>query len=188
MSVMSDFDFIKLPNAFHACKTGKEFEHCLICEQSLHASGVYLIEKAFRKGEPLYEYALCSHCHRQLSESLSRQSRKAIEDYFVRHVDFELRQIEMMAVAPDRFEPWIAECIISRKPIAPDDEYQMIAVCLGDFLVLGPSPFAITGAAMEDLYELLSAQTREELDRFTRDYLGLPPEMLRGPVDTCVLL
>jgi hypothetical protein len=159
-----------------------------MCEQSLFSGGYYLIEKAYRNGETLYDYAMCSQCHEELLEKLSQQSREVVDNFFARHVDFELRDIEMNAIARGRYEPRVAECLVTGKTIVPGDEYQVFAACLGGHLVLSYAPYAITSAPLEELYEALSAHTRDELDGFTRDYLRLPPEMLRDPKNTLVLV
>jgi hypothetical protein len=185
---MANVKFVDLPEAFYSHETGERFEQCLICERSLTRGGLYLVEKAYRNGETLYDYAMCSRCHEELIESLSPQSRRTVDSFFERHVDFQLREIEMNAIAPDRYEPRVAECLITRKPIVPGDEYQVFAACFGEYLVLNFAPYAITSAPLEELYESLSAQTREELDGFTRDYLRIPPEMLRRPRNTPVLV
>jgi hypothetical protein len=178
----NDFKYIDIPEAFHSRETGRPFEECLVCGRQLRGGDVvYMIEKAYRGGETLYDYAVCLDCYLDLVENLSHASLTAIEGYFAERVDFELRQIEMMAIAPHRVEPWIDHCVVTRAPIGREDEYQAFAVCQGSQLILGYYPYAVCEAVVEELYPLLSKQTRDEIDRFTRDYLGLPPELLRDP-------
>lgn len=50
------------------------------------------------------------------------------------------------------------------------------------------SPYAICGDAVEELYEMLSPKTRGETDRFIEEHLGLPPEVVRGPVNRLILV
>lgn len=172
-----------VPEAFHCQKTGAPFSHCLVCDEPIGPGTLHLIEKAFRSGDTLYEYAMCFQCYQTLRGDMSISSLEAIDVFFDQRAEFELRQAELMAISPDRVDPWIAECIVSRQPIEPDSEYQVFAFCRGSDMMLDRMPYAIGNEAVEELYELLSPKTREEMDRFTEDHLGLPPEMLRRPVD-----
>ena len=68
---------------------GEPFRVCLECEVNLVASGdPYVIEKAFRvypgfgTTDTIFEYALCLPCMERLYESYSKESRRAIEQYF----------------------------------------------------------------------------------------------------------
>jgi len=187
---MTNYKTIDMPETFYSRETGRPFESCLICDRPLHEGGavLYLIEKAYRDGETLYDYAMCLACHAEFIEGLSTESMAKIEQYFSQRVDFQLRNIEMMAIAPDRCEPWIDHCVVTREPIAREDEHQVFALCTGTDFILGYCPYAVCSNTVEDLYQLLSKQTKDDIDRFTREHLGLPPELLRDPHNLHILV
>jgi hypothetical protein len=179
---------IIIPKVFHCEQTGSLFDRCLVCGNLLTSWTTYLIEKARRGGETLYEYAVCLACYASLREDLSAASTAAVDRFFDERVDFQLRNIELKAIARGRVEPWLSECVVYRTPIEPQGEYQMFALCRGSSLIMDRFPYAICGEAVEELLELLSPKTRGEMDRFIEEHLGLPPEVVRGPADRVVLL
>ena len=179
---------VSIPEVFHCQKTGSRFDHCLVCDTLFGPGTVYMIEKAIRGGEILYEYALCINCYQAFLDDMSTSSRQAVDKYFDQRVEFDLRHVELMAIAPDRVEPWISECVVSRQPIELESEYQVFAFCRGPSLIMNYYPYAIGGTAVDDLLKLLSPKTRDETDRFIEDHLGLSPEVVRGPVDRGVLV
>jgi hypothetical protein len=185
---MDGDNLLVIPEVFYCDRTGSRFDRCLVCDEVLTQRTVYLIEKARRAGETLYEYAVCLDCYLTFREDLSYTSVRAVDKFFAERVEFELRNIEMKAIAPDRVEPWLSECVVYRTPILPEDEYQIFALCQGHNLIMDHFPYAICGEAVGELYELLSPKTRGETDRFIEEQLGLPPEMVRGPVDRIVLV
>src|SRR5688572_17890380 len=60
---MSDFP-TEIPAEFHSEYEGRPFQSCTRCGEMLSeiAEG-YQIFKLFRRGEAIYEYALCHPCH-----------------------------------------------------------------------------------------------------------------------------
>jgi hypothetical protein len=187
--MMNDFSLIDIPKGLYSSTTGKVFEHCLICERTLLKPDVqYIIEKAYRRGEVLYDYGMCVECYVSMMEGFSLKSRTAMDDFFDRYVDFDERGERLLSVAPGRIDPWIAQCIVSGEPIVPGDNYQIFAICQDEYVLLGLYPYAIGSATVDELYGVMSEQTKEDIDRFTRDYLRIPPEMLRDPSDLSVLV
>jgi len=67
------------------------------------------------------------------------------------------------------------QCTLSGQELNQADDYQVIAICQGDKLI--DSPIYISDVILEAIQELLSAKSRDELDRFTENNLDWPPEL-----------
>lgn len=169
-------EFIPVPEIFHSSETEKPFERCLMCGRGLLTRGEkYLIEKAFNKGETLFEYAMCLDCRDDLEESLSHGSRRLIEHYFDEHVDFVHRRGDLLVRHEDlSIEPWLNHCLVKGHAIDPLGEYQIYTICEDTDMLFTYMPYALSGEALEDIVGMLSAETVGVLDAFTGKYLGLP--------------
>lgn len=65
-------DYIPLPEIFWSFETGQPMEHCSLCGCDLMVPDTnYLIEKAFKNRETVFEHALCLKCYTDAHESLS---------------------------------------------------------------------------------------------------------------------
>jgi hypothetical protein len=182
-------DFIPIPPLFHSEQSGGPFETCVACDRALLVDGVqYIVEKAVRRGETIFEYALCRGCHEGLAEDVSRESTRRIEAHFGERVDLVDRRAALLARADDDADPWVAHCVLSKRPRSECEEYQVVAQCDGSDLLFTYMPFLIAGDAMEDLFRLLSKKTRETLDDFTGQHLGMPPEFAAPTTDPRLLI
>lgn len=150
-------------------------DRCLVCRAPLLEDGTqYLIEKAFARGEVIFEYALCLNCRAGLEGELSRRSLKLIAHYFEEHVDVAGRGRRLLQLPDEGVRPWLDHCLVKRTAIDPAGEFQVFALCDGKDLLCSLFPYAISGAALEDVMKLLSPQTKGFLDGFTGRYLGAP--------------
>lgn len=189
---------VPIPSLFHSDETGSPFAHCLCCDADLLDGDVpYLIEKAYRAApqygarEVVFEYALCLDCYSQLSARLSTISRQHIQAYVDEHTNPIRRALDGLSDPNAGLERWLAHCMIDGTPRTELKEYQYVAHCEGDRLVLSHLPAVIGGPAIDAMVDLLSAATLDELDGFHRDFLGPSPdleELLTGPAHPAVLL
>ncbi len=187
---------IPIPPVFCSEETGAPFQRCLRCERDLQRGGVpYLIEKACRTfagydaRETVFEYALCLPCYEAMSQAFSEASRRRIQAYMAEHVDVQRRAAERLRGPVSEVERWLDRCMVQGTPAAELSEYQMVAHCEGDRLVLSHLPALIGGPAVDALAELLSNRTLDALGGFRRDYLGPTPdleELLTGPAPVLV--
>lgn len=196
-----------LPDLFHSSDTGAPFEHCLVCERPLlEADAEYVIEKAFRRyeayevEETIFEYALCLSCHDDVVAMFSDASKQASERYFDARVDVLDRGRRLLAAAdPDPeadseadseaspdvdVAPWLRRCVAHDTPVGALREWQVLAHCVGGDLVLSHLPLVIGGEAVDELVQLLSNETIDELGGFRDEYFGLPPELQHTPSGT----
>lgn len=178
--------FEPVPELFQSTDSGKPFERCSMCDRYLLDYDTnYVIEKAFRsyKGfdarETVFEYALCYDCRDTLIAEFSKESMERIRDYFSRRVDVDERRRRLINEAPDgvTLEPWVSNCLISGEPTAEMEEFQVFCECDGPFMLYGYSPYVLGGNVMDEVADLLSAKTLDELNGFADDVLGLPPEL-----------
>jgi hypothetical protein len=181
--------YMKIPEIFHSFQAEGPFERCLICERYLLKDGVqYLIEKAYKKEEVIIECATCMDCCINMREELSRESLQRIDSYFDEHVDLLMRRRKLIRTSSDRLEPWIDKCVITGRDRSEQENFQVYAQCDGKDLLFSYLPYMISGAAINQMYKLLSKKTRDHLDGFVDEYFGLPSEFLDLPEDKPLLL
>ena len=172
---------IEIPPVFYESISGKPFEKCQVCEKSLLSPNTnYIIEKAYRKNpvnnkvEPLFELSICLDCAKDLFNRFSDESKEKINQFFTENN----RMLGILTNRPeeDRVENYISKCSVLGTPVHELDEYQIYGQFRGNHLMLDMPPYMISSPVMDDVQDLLSEKTLEELDDFTGDYLTGPPE------------
>lgn len=175
------FNYAPVPEVFHSFAEEGPFSKCTICEGALLEDGTqYLIHRAFHRGEVIFEYAICQPCRVKMIQELSAESMERLAEYFSEYQS-GARNERMIERHGIDVEPWLSHCLITGKPIADEDEYHFYAWCDGPDLVFCELPFALAGEIDEEVEQLLSKKTRDELDGFMDEQFGLPPE-LRKPI------
>ena len=168
---------------------------------------------AYDVQETVFEYAICLECHLEIAASFSETSRHRCDAYFDEHVDLADRAVRLLQdpatptdaddrtdapllqsgplVRPDvgpedvNLDDWLDRCVVHETPRGDLDEYQILAYCVGDELLLTHLPLVIGGTAMDEIVQRLSNETIDELGGFRDEYFGLPPDLQRdlsGPV------
>ena len=162
-----------IDDRFRDSETGKLIDHCLVCKSELVLSGSeYFVERIFRRVpdleiiEPIFEYAMCKACAENMRNDLSKESLRSIEAYFVNN----LQKNEFTASNTDT-------CLMTGKPIESSAEFSFHAHCLGDKMMESIFPYAISDKAMDEISELLSQETIDQLDDFKGKYFTGPPEL-----------
>lgn len=184
---------VPVPPIFYADDTEAPFEECLVCEQALRdGSAEYVIEKAYRSvqaydvEETIFGYALCMSCHATLSQSFSTPSKHRCQSYLSERVDLRERTAALLDTdAPPDPTDWLQHCVVHETVRDDLQEFQMLAHCHGDDMLLTHLPLLIGGRAIDELVQRLSNETLDELGGFRDEYFGLPPELkrnLQGPV------
>ena len=169
---------MEIPGAFYNSDDQELFRHCKVCEKELIESEAdYFIEKVIKRfpdletEQCLFEYAICEDCLHKQQQKLSAESRNRIMEFYLQRV--EERVESGLQQMPD-----LDHCMLSGRSLEETSEYQIVAKARGSRLAEIP-PFMVSGQILEQISELLSAQTREELDRFRDDNFGWPPELSR---------
>lgn len=175
---------LPIPEVFLSADTKKPIDRCIDCDHDLlKGDRFYVIEKVFKKYpaidkvEVLFEYAICQLCYDQMKEKMSAESMQNLSEYMIHNTDFEALH-QRINESPDDPESWLDQCMIKGTNIDELKEYQMGAFFKGDRLVTNYlPPFMVGEEAMEEMNQVLSKETKDEMDGFLGDHFGVPPEL-----------
>lgn len=151
----------EIPERLYSAYDNKPFEKCVECSADLLASSVpYGIQKVYRGGETIFEFAVCMPCMESFNGEWSEESRKAVEEYLatatLRHLEFE--GCNLCGTDADD-----AECVV-------------FALASGNGLL--DVPHLVCNACAEGLEDLLSEATRKGMEDFTsRNFPGVPEQL-----------
>ena len=163
----------KIPEILNSYETGELFTNCIDCDRYLlDGETTYFIEKAIRQynkegyqaKDVIFEYAMCIDCAEKLKGEMSQSSRQAMDNYLQQNSTPQLMNNEEL------------QCIIKGESVDNYEEYQVFSLCQGSHM-LTSKPMAIGADALEELSELISQETKDELDRLMGDFFGTPPEL-----------
>jgi hypothetical protein len=156
-------------------ETGEAFSHCLCCKLPLvEIAELWLVNKEFRRGECVMEYAICQPCRDRVTDELSEDSKEAVRGFLEKEIDWEARMREfMLAHEPAvRFDACIACC-------APRDGLEGFGISVlfdsGGSLVVGPLPLLICQPCVGRMTASLSEASREVWRRFLAENFAGPP-------------
>ena len=157
-------------------------ERCIGCDlELLETNSDYMIEKAFKSYQGLesystiFEYAMCMNCVNKMHNTLSEESRANISSYFQEHAQITTR---VMTSSGTDIMPWLDKCILTNQKAKDIPEFQIYGHCQGKNMILDGYPFMISGKATDDLIELISDKTLDELQNFTDQLTGGPSEFI----------
>ena len=178
-----------IPAWFYPFLEDRPFERCLICERELLTGDVhYLIEKAWKGTEVIFEYAICIACTECQQEELSLESLQNISKYFMAQPHFMRRPREVMNWPAEEPVRWTQCCALTNRPREEIENYQIFGHFRGNKMILSVYPLLICDEATEALAERLSKKTRDSLDDFVGEFLGMPPEFEIAPEDRPLVL
>lgn len=176
-----------IPELLHNEDNHAPHQHCRICNKNLMEGGLYAIQKVFKNypGEEhpraLFDFAMCEQCMLEARSELSMESRMRIDQFMLE----ALKKLEDTGEDPsDRFKQ--GQCTLSGEALKDCREYQVSAVCEGDQIL--ESPICLSEAMLEQIQSLLSEKSREELNRFSENNFGWPPELKKALVDGDLVL
>jgi len=120
----------------------------------------YQINKAYRNGECVFEYAFCAPCRDAMLDEFSVESKKNLMD----HQQSHLREVH-----------GIGECAFCGKSQAetPMKDFVITALCRSDRLL---DCLMICESCQMGMHELLSEKTRDVRRRFFEELPGVPPD------------
>lgn len=182
--MQSDQYKIDIPERFYSDAEGHPFENCQVCGKYLLDEGTsYVIEKAFKTYEgydfntTLFEYAICTNCHGTLQQSMSKESIQNLQQYYMNIMAEKGNQPMVINLADFQLNDWLSRCFFTGNSINEMKEYQVVAQFNGEKMVMNTPPIIVGEAAMEEMSELLSDQTIDEMNRFKKQYFGPDPEL-----------
>ena len=169
-----------IPESFYSFESKQPFERCISCDRYLLDDETeYFIEKALRTypgfgaQDVIFDFAICMHCAEEFRNKISRESEQSMISFFQQNVDFSQR-MKMMEQHPDRC---IEHCMVSGRAAADCTEYQLVAHCKGNRIHDRNPPYMISGEVIEKLGDVLSRQTKDEMDGFLDRFFSPDPSL-----------
>lgn len=160
-----------IPRELHSEYEERPFQSCTRCGETLaEIPEGFQLFKLFRRGEAIYEYALCHPCHTGLVAGFSAESRQRLEEFHATRVSLNLGRVK---------------CAVCGDARGADGEYSLTAACQGRELI---HALMICCECRRDMQSLLSKQTREVWDRFVSDNLAGAPAGTFTPVSPLELV
>jgi len=172
---------IPVPEIFWSFETGHPLNRCGLCNRDLMEPGTpYLIEKAFKNSETIFEHALCLECHAVTINDMSSESMEQLRRYFSERVDMEKRQAHHLEQFGTDHEKWTAHCMIKGYPVRECGEYQLYGLCIDNNLIFNGAPYILSGEVVDEILERLSSETVEALGNLSDRLFGLdaPKDLL----------
>lgn len=183
----------QIPPSFHSFESGDLFTHCLECKRHLLEEDCeYVIEKAVRNytGFPakdvIFDCAICMDCVMEIQAGLSEESTQAIQKFMKEKVDVAFR-VELANEGISNVEVFTNQCMISKRRMSDCAEYQIFAVCKGNKIDLKMPPYMLSGEVLEEISELLSEKTRDDLNGFFNKHFSPDPSLLE-PIPRLILI
>ena len=165
----------------------EQHRHCKICSKDLMDGEPYAIQKVLKnyddedKPQVLFDFALCQTCLEEARGELSLESRQRIDAFMLEG----LQNLEdAHETTHHRYQSKC--CTLSGQALSEVDEYQIMAICQGDQIL--DSPICLSDKMLEEIQALLSDKSRDELNRFTENNFGWPPELKKALVDGDLIL
>lgn len=150
-----------MDSEFHSVEHDGPFEQCSRCGAALDHGKAYQINKAWRSGECIFEYAFCSDCRDSLLDEFSEESKNNL----MKHQEEKMRD-----GANGTGE--CAFCGCERSGIANQD-FTTTALCIYDHVL---DSLLICFDCQAGMHELLSQQTKDVRRRFFEEVPGVPPD------------
>lgn len=156
----------EVPRILWSDYTGRPFETCLVCRAWLEAAEVHVVEKVIRRGETILEMALCGECCARLSQDVSEESLKVIQEVQTRWLE--------------EADPEGRTCPGCRRDREETDGFVIAGYFIpGHLLVRAVTVCEDCHAALE---EKLSRKTRESFRGFVDTHFPGVPEDVESPV------
>ncbi len=167
-SIFDNLDYggyIDIPREFYPFDSKNRFLECTVCSKPLHEDEKYVVEKAVKRYstgniDTIFEYACCEKCYLDMAKKMSKESIQKLQEYTMKR---QANAFAHLMLSPDERAN---HCFFSNQPIDECEEYQIFAAFKGDFMSAMMFPMAISGDVVEEMQELISEKTREELDDF----------------------
>ncbi len=168
-----------IPKVFYSNISEKPIENCIICGCSLLENDTqYVIEKAFKDGIVEAEYAMCIDCVENMKGSMSEESMQNIENYIIENRSNMQELLNEFYLSGMDSGLLLKQCAIKGTPVDDLKEYQIAGLFKGRMIDPQVPPYLISMEAAEEINNLLSKKTKDELDNFIDELTGLPPEWL----------
>lgn len=163
----------EVPSEFYSFESGKPFSHCIDCGcELLESEREYVVEKAVRNysgytaQDVIFDYAICMSCAFDMHQKMSEESKSAIFNYMNEKMQNKQTNIEDIN---------LKNCAFTKMSAHDCTEYQIVAHCKGKHLKDGIMPFMVSGLILDELSDLISDETRDEMNRFVNEHFPTSP-------------
>lgn len=149
-----------IPREFHSEYEDRPFRSCSHCGELLANFRHYQINKAWRNGECVFEYAFCEDCRDRMIEEFSEESKTRM----MQHQENHMREVHGTGEC--------ANCGTTQAQ-SPMRDYVITALCSGESML---DSLMICENCQMEIHEMLSEKTRNVRRRFFEDLPGVPPD------------
>lgn len=177
-------NLIDIPPKFYPFESQEPFKECMVCGINLSLGTTdYFVEKAVKNNveyqvqDIVFEYAICSNCAQNMQKSISVESQQNMQTFFAEHQDFMEKMKSYQQGEGESVEELTSKCSLSGEPIGQMHEYMMFGHFRGDKMIASTMPYILGGKAMDELSELMSNETLDEMNDFKNQYFGGPAEL-----------
>ena len=108
---------------------------------------------------------------------MSQESLNNLQNYYRQVMQEKGQQPVMIDVNNFNMDDWLSSCFFKGDKVSELTEYQIVAQFNGDKMILNTPPLVIGERAMEEMAELLSDKTIDEMNGFREQFLGPSPEI-----------
>ena len=175
---------IDIPDRFYSDAEGKPFENCQMCGKFLLTEGTtYVVEKAIKNykdydiNSTIFEFAVCIDCHTKVQKGMSDESLANLHRYYQHIMAEKGNQPIVIDVRNFNLDDWLSKCFFKGDDVKEMNEYQLVAQFNGNKMLMNMPPMIIGEKAMEEMAELLSDKTIDEMNGFREKFLGPSPEI-----------
>ena len=177
-------NLIDIPREFYPFESKEPFTECMVCSIDLTlATTDYFVEKAVKNNveykvqDIVFEYAICSGCAQKMQQSISVESQQNLQSFFASNRDF-MNKIEAYQEGEgESVKDILSKCSLTGETIGVMTEYMLYGHFRGSKMIASTMPYVIGGKAMEELSELMSDKTQDEMNDFKNQYFGGPAEL-----------
>jgi hypothetical protein len=177
-------NLIDIPKEFYPFESDEPFKECKVCGIDLALGTTdYFVEKAVKNNveyqvkDIVFEYAICSSCAQNMQQSISVESKQNMQTFFVNQQVFMDQVQAYQQGEGEEVDEIITKCSISGEPVNSMNEYMMFGHFRGNKMLTTTMPYILGGRAMDELSELLSNETLDEMNDFKNQYFGGPAEL-----------
>lgn len=177
-------NLIDIPQEFYPFESNEPFAECMVCGIDLRLGTTdYFVEKAVKNNveyqvkDIVFEYAICSSCAQNMQKSISVESQQNMQAFFTSHPGFMNSMQAYQKGEGEPVEELISKCSLSGEPVGFMGEYMMFGHFRGDKMLATTMPYILGGKAMDELSELMSNETLDEMNDFKNQYFGGPAEL-----------
>ncbi len=177
-------NLLDIPKEFYPFESTEPFKECKVCGIDLMLGTTdYFVEKAVKNNveyqvqDIVFEYAICSACAQNIQQSISKESMENMQAFFSSQPLFMSKIQAHQQREGESLKELLSKCSLHNEPITAMSEYMMFGHFRGDKMIATTMPYILGGKAMDELSELMSNETIDEMNRFKNEYFGGPAEL-----------